>query len=90
MQNNVQQDDKKVKTAFRESIEITFAYFIFSYTYIWLSDWLISTYITDQQTAQFIQTLKGFLSLGLIGLIYHIIVFRHIKKYLANNDKLKK
>ena len=90
MQNNVHQDDKKVKSAFRESTEITLSYFILAYTYIWFSDWLISKYVLDPSTAQVIQSIKGFISLGLIGLVYYIIVYRRVKKYLSNNEQLKK
>lgn len=90
IQNNVHQDDKKVKSAFRESTEITLAYFICAYAYIWFSDWLISEYVKDPSTAQVIQSIKGFISLGLIGLVYYIIVYRRVKKYISNNEQLKK
>src|SRR5690554_52702 len=90
MQNNVPQDDKKVKSAFRESTEITLSYFILAYAYIWFSDWLISKYVLDPSTAQMIQSIKVFISLGLIGLVYYIIVYRKVKKYLSNNEQLKK
>lgn len=89
MPNNAQQDDKKVKTAFRESLEITLTYFIFAYGYLWISDWLIATYVTDPQMSATLQTIKGFTSLGILGLVYHFIVYQRIKLFVSNNEQLK-
>ncbi len=90
MFKQIKHEEKQVKTAFREAFEITLTYFIFAYGYLWISDWLIAIYITDPQLYITIQTIKGFASLGIIGIVYHFIVYRRIKLYLSNNEELKK
>ncbi len=90
MQNYHKQDEKQVKTAFKESLEITLVYFIFAYGYLWLSDWLIVTYIDDTSLYNMIQGIKGFVSLGVIGIVYHFIIYRRIKQLLKSNERLKK
>lgn len=90
MQNYHKQDEKQVKTAFKESFAITLFYFIFAYGYLWLSDWLIVTYIDDTSLYNMIQGIKGFVSLGVIGIVYHFIIYRRIKQLLKSNERLKK
>src|SRR5690554_7319480 len=89
MQNYHKQDEKQVKTAFKESFAITLFYFIFAYGYLWLSDWLIVTYIDDTSLYNMIQGIKGFVSLGVIGIVYHFIIYRRIKQLLKSNERLK-
>ena len=90
MQNYHKQDEKQVKAAFKESLSITLLYFIFAYGYLWLSDWLIVTYIDDTSLYNMIQGIKGFVSLGVIGIVYHFIIYRRIKQLLKSNERLKK
>lgn len=90
MQNYHKQDEKQVKTAFKESLSITLLYFIFAYGYLWLSDWLIVTYVDDTSLYNTIQGIKGFVSLGVIGIVYHFIIYRRIKQLLKSNERLKK
>lgn len=90
MQNYHKQDEKQVKAAFKESLSITLLYFIFAYGYLWLSDWLIVTYVDDTSLYNTIQGIKGFVSLGVIGIVYHFIVYRRIKQLIKSNERLKK
>ncbi|WP_025724407.1 putative bifunctional diguanylate cyclase/phosphodiesterase [Acholeplasma granularum] len=90
MPNYLKQDEKYKKTAIRETLEITLTYFVFAYAYLWVSDWLIKEFISNPELSGIIQTIKGFISLGLIGIVYHFIVYRRIHRFLSNNDELKK
>ena len=60
MFKQIKHEEKQVKTAFREAFEITLTYFIFAYGYLWISDWLIATYVTDPQMSATLQTIKNY------------------------------
>lgn len=88
MSNLGLQEEHSVKSAYQETFEITFWYFVIAYGYLIISDWMLATWVTDPATLITLQAIKGISSLGLIGIIYYFIVLRKVKRFIDSNVKL--
>ncbi len=81
-------ENQNVKSAYQETFEITFWYFVIAYGYLIISDWLLATWVTDPALLITFQAIKGISSLGLIGVVYYFIVLRKVKRFIDSNIKL--
>ncbi len=83
-----QQEKSRTKSAFRETLAIIMWYFLVSFVYILVSDWILNTLVSDPVENARIQSIKGFTSLASIGVIFYFVIFRRVKLYIATNSQL--
>src|SRR5690606_12732789 len=89
MQNDIKQlDSYKTQSAHRETFAIMIWYFLASFVYLVLSDWILQSLVSDPVFMSLVQTWNGVVTLTLIGLTFYVIIYKQIKSHMEKSMHL--
>ncbi|CDR30427.1 Cyclic di-GMP phosphodiesterase Gmr [Acholeplasma oculi] len=88
MNNKRESKIKKLNRASVESFKITALYFLTAYGYLFLSDWIVMILVDDPILLNLIQSIKGLISLGLIGIVYYFIILNRLQQFIGVNHQM--
>lgn len=89
MQNDYKQlGSYKTQSAHRETFAIMIWYFIASFIYLFISDWILNNYNSDPVLLSMIQRYTSGIILSLIGFSFYFIIYKQIKTHIESSMNL--